>query len=203
MKLKQSFYERPDVVRIARELLGKGLFTRIDGVVTGGTIVETEAYSWRERGCHAYLSRKTQRNAIMFEGGGNSYVYLCYGMHHLFNVVTNTTGVAEAVLIRAVEPTHGIEEMKSRRGRIANPFQLTSGPGKLTKALGIDRRFNGKSLLQNDIWIESAGSRISPPTIDASPRIGIDYAGEDALLPWRFTIRENKWVSRRNIRQEN
>jgi DNA-3-methyladenine glycosylase len=203
MKLKQSFYERPDVVRIARDLLGKGLFTRINGVVTGGTIVETEAYSWKERGCHAYLSRKTDRNAIMFGNGGNSYVYLCYGMHHLFNVVTNTTGVPEAVLVRAIEPTHGIQEMELRRGKLANRFHLTSGPGKLTKALGIDRKFNGKSLLQDEIWIEDLSLRVSPTKIAASPRIGIDYAGEDALLPWRFTIRENNWLSRQNIRQEN
>lgn len=203
MKLKQSFYERPDVVRIARDLLGKGLFTRINGVVTGGTIVETEAYSWKERGCHAYLSRKTDRNAIMFGNGGNSYVYLCYGMHHLFNVVTNTTGVPEAVLVRAIEPTHGIREMELRRGKLANRFHLTSGPGKLTKALGIDRKFNGKSLLQDEIWIEDLSLRVSPTKIAASPRIGIDYAGEDALLPWRFTIRENNWLSRQNIRQEN
>src|SRR5436190_18912609 len=102
MKLEKTFYERPDVVKIARELLGKALYTRINGVVTGGMIVETEAYSWKERGCHAYSSRKTERNGIMFENGGNSYVYLCYGMHHLFNVVTNTTGVADAVLVRAL-----------------------------------------------------------------------------------------------------
>ncbi len=203
MKLKQSFYERPDVVKIARELLGKGLFTRINGVVTGGIIVETEAYSWKERGCHAYLSRKTDRNAIMFEPGGNSYVYLCYGMHHLFNVVTNKRGVAEAVLIRALEPTDGLKEMELRRGSSVKGYHLTSGPGKLTKALGIDRKLNAKSLLKNEVWIEDMKSDFPDSRIVASPRIGIDYAGEDALLPWRFSVRENKWVSRQNIRQEN
>lgn len=203
MKLDQSFYERPDVVRIARELLGKGLFTRINGVVTGGMIVETEAYSWKERGCHAYLSRKTGRNAIMFENGGNSYVYLCYGMHHLFNVVTNTPGIPEAVLVRAIEPTHGFTEMECRRGKLPSRFHLTSGPGKLTKALGIDRTLNGKSLLDDEIWIEDLSRKVPASKIEASPRIGIDYAGEDALLPWRFAIRENNWVSRQNIRQEN
>jgi DNA-3-methyladenine glycosylase len=203
MKLNESFYKRPDVVKIARELLGKGLFTRIDGVVTGGMIVETEAYSWKERGCHAWEARKTGRNSIMFEKGGFSYVYLCYGMHHLFNVVTNTSGVAEAVLVRAIEPTHGLPEMELRRGRLANKLHLTSGPGKLTKALGIDRKFNGKSLLHSEIWIEDLNKKIPSSRIEASPRIGIDYAGEDALLPWRFTICENKWVSRQNIRREN
>ena len=203
MKLDQSFYERPDVVRIARELLGKGLFTRINGVVTGGMIVETEAYSWKERGCHAYLSRKTGRNAIMFENGGNSYVYLCYGMHHLFNVVTNMPGVPEAVLVRAIEPTHGLPEMECRRGKLPSRLHLTSGPGKLTKALGIDRTLNGKSLLHDEVWIEDLSRKVPASKIEASPRIGIDYAGEDALLPWRFAIRENNWVSRQNIRQEN
>ena len=104
MKLAESFYQRANVVKIARELIGKGLFTQINGVTTGGIIVETEAYSWKERGCHAYGARKTTRNAIMFEKGGHSYVYLCYGMHNLFNVVTNNTNVADAVLIRAIEP---------------------------------------------------------------------------------------------------
>src|SRR5688572_18252587 len=182
MKLTESFYERPDVLKIARELLGKGLFTNIDGVITGGIIVETEAYSWKERGCHAWEARKTGRNSIMFENGGYSYVYLCYGMHHLFNVVTNTSGVAEAVLVRALEPTHGLAEMQIRRGRLANRFHLTSGPGKLTKALGIDRKFNGKSLLSDEIWIEDLNTKIPSSKIEASPRIGIDYAGEDALL---------------------
>ena len=196
MILPESFYKRADVVKIARELLGKVLVTKIAGVVTSGMIVETEAYSWKERGCHAYEARKTQRNAIMFEKGGYAYVYLCYGMHNLFNVVTNKTGIAEAVLIRALEPVHGVKEMEMRRGTLANPFHLTSGPGKLTKALGIDRKLNGKFLLDNEVWIEDTGKKISAGNIEASARIGIDYAGEDARLPWRFTIRGSKWVSK-------
>ena len=196
MILPESFYQRADVVQIARELLGKVLVTKIAGVVTSGMIVETEAYSWKERGCHAYEARKTQRNAIMFEKGGYAYVYLCYGMHNLFNVVTNKTGIAEAVLIRALEPVHGVKEMEMRRGTLANPFHLTSGPGKLTKALGIDRKLNGKFLLDNEVWIEDTGKKISAGNIEASARIGIDYAGEDARLPWRFTIRGSKWVSK-------
>lgn len=196
MILPESFYQRADVVKIARELLGKVLVTKIAGVVTSGMIVETEAYSWKERGCHAYEARKTQRNAIMFEKGGYTYVYLCYGMHNLFNVVTNKTGIAEAVLIRALEPVHGVKEMEMRRGTLANPFHLTSGPGKLTKALGIDRKLNGKFLLDNEVWIEDTGKKISAGNIEASARIGIDYAGEDARLPWRFTIRGSKWVSK-------
>jgi DNA-3-methyladenine glycosylase len=202
MKLPESFYERPNVVRIARELLGKSLFTSIDGILTGGLIVETEAYSWKERGCHAFGKKRTQRNSIMFERGGFSYVYLCYGMHHLFNVVTNGPGTPEAVLIRGLEPTHGLEEMRLRRGKVLNDFQLTSGPGRLTKALGIDRKFNGKTLFSEDIWIEdSVHATISPSRIEASPRIGIDYAGEDAALLWRFSIRENRWVSRYSAKE--
>jgi len=195
MKLPLEFYRRNDVVKIARELLGKGLFTRVNGIITAGTIVETEAYSWRERGSHAYNARKTDRNAIMFEEGGNAYVYLCYGIHNLFNVVTNVAGTADAVLVRAIEPLAGIEEMQMRRGALAKPVHLTSGPGKLTKALGIDRKFNGKSLMDNEVWLEDAGVKISARNIVASARIGIDYAGEDASLPWRFTIKDNPWVS--------
>lgn len=197
MKLPESFYERKNVVKIARELLGKSLFTKIDGITTGGIIVETEAYSWQEKGCHAFGAKKTGRNAIMFEKGGHSYVYLCYGMYNLFNVVTNVEGTAEAVLVRAVEPTVGIEEMKLRRGELKNAYHLTSGPGKLTKALGIDRTFNGKYLLNTDVWIEDLGVSVKNKDIIASKRIGIDYAGEDANLPWRFTIKDNKWISKR------
>lgn len=196
MKLAASFFERKDVVKIARELLGKGLFTKIDGIVTGGIIVDTEAYSWKEKGCHAFGGKKTARNEIMFATGGHAYVYLCYGMHHLFNVVTNTEGTADAVLVRALEPTTGLAEMKLRRGELKNPFHLTSGPGKLTKALGIDRTFNGKYLLDVDVWLEDLGIIVKNKDILASKRIGIDYAGEDANLPWRFTIGGNKWVSK-------
>jgi DNA-3-methyladenine glycosylase len=196
MKLSAEFYQRKNVVKIARELLGKVLYTNIDGVITGGKIVETEAYSWKEKGCHAFGLRKTQRNSIMFERGGHTYVYLCYGMHHLFNVVTNVEGIADAVLIRAVEPVTGHPEMHLRRGRNINGFHLTSGPGKLAKALGIDRSMNGKSLFDDEVWIEDSGEQVFPRHILATPRIGIDYAGEDAKLPWRFTIKNNPWVSK-------
>jgi DNA-3-methyladenine glycosylase len=196
MKLPESFYEGTNVVRIARDLLGKVLFTNIDGVVTGGVIVETEAYSWKERGCHAYGARKTARNAIMFAHGGHSYVYMCYGIHYLFNVVTNRVGTADAVLVRALEPVVGIAVMEARRGTLANRYHLTSGPGKLTRALGIDRTWNGKSLMGGEIWIEDAGKTPGPARIAAAPRVGIDYAGEDAALPWRFYVKNNPWISR-------
>ncbi|HNF81519.1 MAG TPA: DNA-3-methyladenine glycosylase [Cyclobacteriaceae bacterium] len=196
MKLPAVFFEQKNVVKIARELLGKGLFTKIDGVVTGGMIVETEAYSWKEKGCHAFEGKKTARNEIMFSHGGFVFVYLCYGMHHLFNVVTNSKGIAEAVLVRALEPVAGLDEMKLRRGELKNLHHLTSGPGKLTKALGIDRTFNGKYLRDTEVWIEDLGIIVKNKDILVSKRIGIYYAGEDANLPWRFTIKDNKWVSK-------
>ena len=196
MRLTESFYERTDVVKIAQDLLGKSLFTQINGIVTGGLIVETEAYSWTERGCHAFQKRKTARNAIMFEQGGFAYVYLCYGIHYLFNVVTNAPGTPEAVLVRALEPTHGLEAMRIRRNNPAADLQLTSGPGKLTRALGIDRKFNGKFLSGDEIWIEDPGRKPPRGSIVSGPRIGIDYSGDVAALPWRFWLQNNLWVSR-------
>lgn len=195
MQIGLDFYQRKNVVKIARDLIGKVLYTRIDGLLTGGMIVETEAYSWKERGCHAYGARRTERTSVMFRSGGHAYVYLCYGMHNLFNIVTNVEGVAEAVLIRALEPREGIDIMKSRRGNAGKGTHLTSGPGKLTKSLGIDRTLNGKVLIDSEIWLEdSTGGRRHK--IDVTRRIGIDYAGEDAKLPWRFSLSGSEWVSK-------
>ena len=196
MLLKEDFYCRRSVATIARELLGKGLFTNISGITTGGTIVETEAYSWKEKGCHAYQNRKTARNEVMFEKGGLAYVYLCYGIHHLFNVVTNKVGRAEAVLIRALQPVEGAREMMKRTGS-SMENRITSGPGKLTRALGIDRRNNGHALQSDKLWIEDLGTVVKKSEIGTSPRIGIDYAGTDALLPWRFTLKDNSWITKR------
>jgi DNA-3-methyladenine glycosylase len=195
LKLTESFYQQSNVVKVAKELLGKQLFTKVDGQTTAGIIVETEAYSRKERGCHAYGNKKTQRNAVMFEPGGFSYVYLCYGIHNLFNVVTNQDGVADAVLIRALEPTVGADVMLERM-KAKSVLRITSGPGKLTKALGIDRSLNGKYLLGSEVWIEDAGTKIGRSKIVASERIGIDYAGEDARLPWRFYLKDNIWISK-------
>ena len=192
MRLDESFYLREDVVKIAKELLGKILFTNIRGKVTSGIIVETEAYSQKERGSHAFKG-KTERNKVMFDAGGSAYVYLCYGIHHLFNIVTNVNGVADAVLIRALEPVTGEEHML-RRMKTKSPRRISSGPGKLAKAMGIDRSFNGKYLGSDDVWVEDAGIVVNK--IKASKRIGVDYAGRDALLPWRFTIQGNAWVSK-------
>jgi DNA-3-methyladenine glycosylase len=195
LKLDESFYQRTDVTKIAKDLLGKVLYTRIKNKITSGIIVETEAYSHTEKGCHAYMNRKTKRNEVMFNAGGYTYVYLCYGIHNLFNIVTGAPGIGNAVLIRALEPIDGIDLMKKRMN--TNDIRrITSGPGKLTKALGIDRSFNAKHLTGDEVWIGDDGLSLKKQQIVASKRIGIDYAGEDANLPWRFTIAENMWVSK-------
>lgn len=195
MKLEESFYQRTDVTRVARDLLGKVLFVRVGRAVSSGIIVETEAYSHTEKGCHAYQNRRTQRNEVMFRPGGHTYVYLCYGIHNLFNVVTGEEGMGDAVLIRALQPLDGTKYMIERMS--TNGLKrITSGPGKLTKAMGIDRKFNGKFLTGTQVWIEDHGVSLMKSQIVASPRIGIDYAGVDAELPWRFTIKDSEWVSR-------
>ncbi|MBX2917037.1 MAG: DNA-3-methyladenine glycosylase [Cyclobacteriaceae bacterium] len=194
MILTPEFYQQTNVVAIARKLLGKVLITRINGELSAGRIVETEAYSFKERGCHAYNSRKTLRNEVMFADGGIAYVYLCYGIYNLFNVVTNKAGKAEAVLIRALEPVAG-HDIMLKRMNVKKLTRITSGPGKLTRAMGIDRTHNGVILTDSEIVIES-DIIITPKNIVATTRIGIDYAGADAALPWRFYVKDNEWISK-------
>lgn len=194
-KLPGSFYISPDVVEIARALLGKYLVTNIDGIITAGKIVETEAYNGRcDRACHAF-QRKTGRTRVMYGVGGRAYVYLCYGIHHLFNVVTNQEGMADAVLVRAVEPVAGLEEMQVRRGATIRHAKLTAGPGTLSQALGIHRHHTGTDLTGDLIWIARNTNEGGELNIETDTRIGVAYAGEDALLPWRFFIRGNPFVS--------
>ncbi|PTX15228.1 DNA-3-methyladenine glycosylase [Pontibacter mucosus] len=198
MKLPKEFYTRPDVVQLAQELLGKYLYTCVDGMLTGGMIVETEAYSGQnDRACHAHLNRRTARTEIMYSEGGVAYVYLIYGIYHLFNIITNEQDKADAVLVRAIEPEVGVEEMLLRRGFQSIKPNLTAGPGVLSIALGIDRKLYGADLTGDTIWIEDKGLVLPEESIAAGPRIGVDYAGEDALLPWRFWVKGNKWVSRK------
>ncbi len=198
LKLPKSFYTRPNVVEIAQELLGKHVYTCIDGMLTGGMIVETEAYAGEnDRACHAHLNRRTQRTEIMYHEGGVAYVYLVYGMYHLFNIITNERNRADAVLIRAIEPQEGIEEMILRRGFDHAKPNLTAGPGVLSIALGINKKHYGTDLTSDTIWIEDKGFIIPDESIATGPRIGIDYAGEDASLPWRFWVKGNKWVSKK------
>jgi len=185
---------RNKVTVIARQLLGKILVANIRGQTVSGMIVETEAYSEIEKGSHAYKG-KTKRNEVMFGQGGVAYVYLCYGVHEMFNIVTNRVNKAEAILVRALQPMEGIDRMIKLR-RVNSFKRITSGPGKLTQALGIDRKLNGVSLTSDKLWIEDRGIIIRPKEIISAPRIGIDYAGKDALLPWRFFIKGNEWVSK-------
>lgn len=199
MKLPQSFYERNDVVNISKELLGKYLFTCINGETTGGYIVETEAYNGIiDKASHAYGNRQTPRTKTMFEQGGIAYVYLCYGIHEMFNVVTSVEGQPHAVLIRAIQPTEGVEIMQLRRNMPAVKPTITSGPGSVAKALGISRNINGISLQSDILWIEDRGLTFPDEAIAAVSRVGVAYAGRDALLPYRFYIKGNVYVSKPN-----
>lgn len=183
-KLERSFYARPDVVAVSRELLGKVLATHINGVTTAGIITETEAYMGAvDKASHAYGGKVTPRNKIMYGQAGHAYIYLCYGIHHLFNVVTNAEGVAHAVLVRAIHPVDGQATMLKRR---KTRTLTTGGPGTLTQALGIRTSQNGADLLGNLIWIEERHIVVPQEAIITGPRIGVDFAGEDALLPYRF-----------------
>jgi DNA-3-methyladenine glycosylase len=198
-KLPFSFYQNTDVNSLAVQLLGKQLFTLIDGRLTGGMIVETEAYNGIEdKASHAYGGRLTSRTSTMYQSGGVSYVYLCYGIHHLFNVVTAPEGVPHAVLIRGVEPVAGLDVMLERRNMTALKPNLTAGPGALAKALGIDKGLNAKDLLGEEIWIEDGGISVPGSSVVASPRVGVDYAGDHALLPWRYYVKGNRFVSKPN-----
>lgn len=195
--LHREFYLDDDVVGISRNLLGKVLYTCIDNKVTAGKIVETEAYCGKmDKASHAYPNRMTSRNAVMFEDGGVAYVYLIYGIHYMFNVVTSLQGTPNAVLIRALEPIIGVETMCERRGK-TRPEKVTSGPGSLSHAMGIDLNLYGCSLQSRTIWIEDPGIKINKGQIITTTRVGVDYAAEDAFLPWRFYLKDNPWVSRK------
>lgn len=197
MILPSAFFHDSDVVNLARELIGKILVTETEGIRTSGIIVETEAYRGADdRACHAYNYRRTARTGTMFKSGGHAYVYLCYGIHPLFNIVTNVEGEPDAVLIRAVQPMDGIEWMRERRPRIKDS-KLGSGPGCVTKALGIDRKQNGKLLIPSEgIWLEENTLAPIEFTVEARTRIGVDYAGEDAQRLWRFIMSGNPCVSK-------
>lgn len=199
MKLPLSYYLHQDVLFLAKDLLGKVLFTQIDGQITAGVIVETEAYFGEiDKASHAYGGRRTNRTEIMYSEGGVSYVYLCYGIHHLFNIVTSVKNEPHAVLIRAIEPLIGKEIMELRRNMPITKSAISSGPGSAAKALGINNTFNQKDLGGEEIWIEDHGIHYAENDIVATPRVGVSYAQEDAFLPWRFFIKGNKYVSKPN-----
>lgn len=198
-KLPLSFYQSEQVNDLAMRLLGKRLFTFLDGELTGGTIVETEAYNGTvDKASHAYGGRFTDRTKVMYEEGGVSYVYLCYGIHHLFNVVTGPKGAPHAVLIRGLEPITGVEVMLRRRNMTILKPNVTAGPGALAKAMGIDKSLNAENLGGDQIWIEEQGLIFSRDQIVATPRVGVHYAGDHALYPWRYYIKGNKFVSKPN-----
>jgi DNA-3-methyladenine glycosylase len=187
-KLPLSFYLQTDVVTIAQNLLGKLLMTKQDGIITGGIITETEAYGGiTDKACHAYNGRYTARTKTLYEIGGITYVYFCYGMHHLLNIVTNKKEVPEAVLIRGIQPLINIDIMKKRLNYSKLP-KLLNGPGKVCKALDITKKDNEESLLKDKIWIEEFQIKIPKTSIKESKRIGVDYAGHDAERLWRFYI---------------
>ena len=197
MKLGKDFYTSNQVVDISRALIGKYLFSRINGELTGGIIVETEAYEGViDKASHAYGNRLTERTQVMYEQGGRAYVYLCYGIHHLFNVVTNVKGIPHAVLIRAIEPVEGLNIMLERRGKEKIDYSLTSGPGTLSKALGITSSLSGTSLTGSSLWIEDRGVRVPHHQVIASPRVGVAYAAEHALLRYRFRLKDSLWTSK-------
>ncbi|PWK79318.1 DNA-3-methyladenine glycosylase [Mucilaginibacter oryzae] len=199
MKLPENYYLGNDVVAISRDLIGKFLFTCINNVVTGGYIVETEAYNGViDKASHAYGNRRTARTDTMFKRGGISYVYLCYGIHEMFNIVTSVEGNPQAILIRAIQPTEGIGEMQVRRNMPQLKPTVTKGPGSVAKALGISRNINAFSLQGDVIWLEDRGLTFPDDQVAAGPRIGVAYAQEDALLPYRFYVKGNIYVSKPN-----
>jgi DNA-3-methyladenine glycosylase len=197
-KLPLQFYLREDVVQIAKDLLGKVLVTAWEGVRTSGRIVETEAYGGEvDKASHASKGR-TKRTGVLYEAGGSAYVYLCYGIHQMFNIVTNVNGVPHAVLIRGIEPLEGIDTMLQRTGKKSLDATLTRGPGNVGKALGFHVSQCGLSLTGDQLYIEEDGYVLDQSEIVAAPRIGVAYAGDHALWDYRFYIRGNKYVSGKN-----
>jgi len=191
-KISNDFYLRKDVVKISRELIGKFLVTNINSRRTSGMIIETEAYNGAvDKASHAFNFRRTKRNEVMYGKGGISYVYLCYGIHHLFNIVTNNEEIPHAVLVRAVLPKDDIDTMLKRRKQKSITKKISDGPGTLSEALGIKTLHSGEPLSGKLIWLEDRGKSFKDNEISVGPRIGVDYAGEDAKLPYRFRLKEN------------
>lgn len=195
-KVPLSFYSRKDVVKIAKELLGKIIVTNIGGLITSGKIVETEAYvGIIDKASHSFRGRRTARNEHMYSPPGTAYVYICYGLHQMFNITTNDKEIPDAVLIRAVEPLEGIDIMLQRTGKKILDKTLTRGPGNVGKALGIFKHHSGSYLLDEEIYLLDDRNKISKKKIGISKRIGVESAGADGLLPYRFYVKGNKYVS--------
>lgn len=197
--LQPEFYRRKNVIRIAKELLGKIVLTKVNGEITAARIVEVEAYNGeKDKASHAFGGRRTKRTEVMYGEGGRAYIYLCYGIHHLFNVVTNEKDIPHAVLVRAAAPMEGITVMLKRTGKKKPDHSLMRGPGNFSKAMGIYTAMTGASLEGNAIAIYDDGRRYRSSETGISPRIGVDYAGKDALLPYRFYVKGDPNVSGNN-----
>ncbi len=195
-KLPVEFYNRKDVLQVAKDLLGKILITKFDGIVTSARIVETEAYiAITDKASRSFNGKRTARNEYMYAEPATVYVYICYGLHHLFNVVTNKKNIPDAVLIRAGEPLEGIDNMLKRTAGKKIDNTITKGPGNLAKALGINKTHGGMSVLEKTIFIVDDSTIIKPESIAASKRIGVDGAAEAAEYPFRYYIKGNKYVS--------
>jgi DNA-3-methyladenine glycosylase len=197
MKLPATFYHRPDPAQIARELLGKHVFSCLDGQLTGGRIVETEAYSHHgDQSMQLHLKRRGTHGQALREPGGRAYLYQVYQRHTLFNIGTNEADKTDTVLIRAIEPLVGLDLMMQRRGVSVVSPKLTAGPGLLTQALGITPVLTGTDLQGDVLWLEDQGEEIADAQVQRSSRVGLAYAGPEASsLPWRFRIIGSKWTS--------
>ena len=197
-KLPPSFYQRPDPAQIARDLLGKHVFSNLNGELTGGRIVEAEAYSHvGDQSLTMHLKRRGTHSQALYEPGGRAYLYQVYQRHTLFNMSTNEADKPDTVLIRAIEPLVGIDIMMSRRGLTALSPKLTAGPGLLTQALGVTPALTGTDLQGDILWLEDREEEIPEAQIRRSPRVGLAYAGaEAASLPWRFRIIGSEWTSK-------
>ena len=198
-KLAPQFYTRGNVVQIAKELIGKILVTNFNGIITSGRIVETEAYNGiNDKASHAYGSRRTARTEVFYNEGGVAYVYLCYGIHQMFNVITSGKDDPKAILIRALQPLDGIDVMLERTKKLQLDDTLTRGPGNVAKALGLYRHHTAISLQCNEIFIADDKFKFGKNEIVATTRIGVGYAAEDAMLPYRFIVNGHKYVSKPN-----
>ncbi len=198
-KLPVSFYNRKDVLKIAREMLGKVVVTNMDGLVTSGRIVETEGYiGIVDKASHAFGGKRTPRNEHMYHAAGTAYIYVCYGMHQMLNIVTNARNIPDAILIRAIEPLDGLDIMAERTGKSKKDPTITRGPGNVGKALGIHKNYSGILLLDEVIYLADDGFKLPAEAIGVSSRIGVESAGADALLPYRFYVKGNAYVSGKN-----
>jgi len=200
-RIRRSFFER-EPLEVGQSLIGMELGSDLSGSGCGGLIVETEVYVGPEdRASHAWNARRTPRTEVMFGPRGYAYVFQIYGVHFCFNIVVGAGRVPAAVLIRALRPTFGLEVMANNRGLSsvpANLRELTSGPGRLAQALGIDRQANGLDLCQAPLWVRRSpvGRRLAAVHgIRAGARINVDYAGDWAKRKWRFTLSGDRFVS--------